>query len=113
MISSVGGHKIALKFLDTYQIGNVFAQDFYGVRPLLITNIKSENLKLYDICKIFDINWYYIGEGKFLCQDIVDYSMFDLESNNYEKTYIKKYVDYWLEMIIDDWEIRRNENERK
>lgn len=78
-----------------YRNGN-YVDYTHGVRPLLITNLKSENLKLYDIYKIFDIEWYYIGDGNFLSKDILFESPFDVNSNDYETSELKKRLDDWF-----------------
>lgn len=71
----------------------------YAVRPILITNLKSLNLKVGCVCKILGISWVYIGDGKFLTKDVEFYSIFDKESNDYETSFLKKSVNKWFSKL--------------
>ena len=70
-----------------------------AVRPLLVTTLDSSTLKLGDTYKILSIDWYYIGEGKFLTKYIQFYSFFDTELDDYKKSALKKKVDEWFSRL--------------
>ncbi|MBR6271392.1 MAG: hypothetical protein IKR26_04490 [Lachnospiraceae bacterium] len=69
---------------------------FAAVRPAL----KIANIKAYrpyeDKLEVFRINWIYIGDNLWLAEEPIFHSEFDEESNNYEKSEIKKELEDWL-----------------
>lgn len=80
--------------------GDVDDVDDYGVsvRPTLtVANLDSLNLKIGDILVIKNKKYIYIGDNRVLYNDKAVYHRFDKESNDYEKSEIKKIVDKWLE----------------
>lgn len=77
-----------------------FVTQRYAVRPALtISNIESDNLKLYSHHKIFGEDWIYIGDNRFLFNGDVIHHNFDKKSNKYEKSEIKQLLNRWLEKL--------------
>lgn len=72
----------------------------YAVCPALtISNLKSFNLKLYSAYNLFGYNWIYIGNNKFLYKDKIIRHWFDEESNDYETSDIKQFLNEWLQEL--------------
>ncbi len=77
----------------------------HGVRPvLLISNLRSLNLKEGDKVEWGDYTWTIISDQYALCDKCIAWLPFreDLEAkdaNVYEKSDVKKYLDQWYEDI--------------
>ncbi len=68
-----------------------------GVRPALIFSPSSSLLHTGDKVYLWDYIWTVINEdGMMLCDSILDERRFDAESNDYETSEIKKYLENWL-----------------
>ena len=74
--------------------------DTGAVRPVLtVSNLDSSNLELYDNYQLLDNFWIYIGDNKFLYDGIPVKHIFDKDSNDYESSEIKGYLDNWLKEL--------------
>lgn len=70
-----------------------------GVRPaLIVPNLSSYNLPDYSKVSLFGKDWYVLNNLNYLfANDVLDDIPFDdNKNNNYETSYIKKWVERWL-----------------
>lgn len=91
-----------------YSYGNSVCFSGFGIRPALIFNPESSNLKIGDKFKLAEYDWTIITENIALCNGIIDNGPFREDwqaedANNYEKSDIKKFLENWAEEnhIID------------
>lgn len=82
--------------LDGYYVD----RNRYGVRPALIFDPESSDLKLKDEFRMAGYNWTVITENMALCNGIIAYKPFRedwqaKDANNYEKSDIKTYLENW------------------
>lgn len=80
--------------------------DVLSVRPALILNLKSPDLKIDDEFKCYNHNWTVISDRYALCDDELCYMAFRKncnadDSNDYDASDIKKYLD-------DEWRRMKN-----
>ena len=75
--------------------------DCISARPaLIIRNFESSNFEIGDIFKFDGKKFEIISKDLAFCLGDIGLHRFDDNSNNYEKSAIKKYVDEWFERII-------------
>jgi len=68
-----------------------------GVRPALtISNLEDLGVRVGDTIIIQDKKYVVVSDNKVLYNDDAVYHRFDKDSNDYEKSEIKKIVDGWL-----------------
>ena len=80
--------------VDTY--GHNVDDTKGGVRPTLkVSNLP--NLTIGETVGIFGLLAQYIGNDSVLLCEPIGYHRFDAESNNYERSEIKSYLDDWFE----------------
>ncbi len=89
--------------------GRVYAHGDYvnnllGVRPALILDPESSDLKIGDKFKLAEQNWTVISEKYALCDDVIGNSVFRKNynvpnANNYECSDIKKYIENWAKEL--------------
>ena len=75
----------------------------YGVRPaLVIPNLDSLNLRDFEEITMWDTKWIYIGKNMLFAKDIICERRFDENSNVFEKSEIKEYLDNWLKEHLEN-----------
>ena len=84
---------------DVYPCGYNVEKE-YGVRPALIINLESSNLKIGDKFKLAGQTWTVISERYALCDGIIGKHTFRNEwrasdANDYEKSDVKKFLENW------------------
>lgn len=82
--------------------GGRVCNDFYCVRPILIINLKSSNLKIGDVFVFGDKEFEIISDTIAFCKsDIGEYyfrkAFSSEDANDYEASDVKKFVDKWFE----------------
>ena len=69
----------------------------YAVRPVItVSNLKDLKVSIRDTIFIQGQKYVVISDNKILYNDEVVYHRFSNESNDYDKSEIKKIVDNWL-----------------
>ena len=81
---------------------NYFGLDVYrndvAVRPALqIKDLRSSNLKVGDRFEFGGKLFRIISDELAFCEEDIGYHRFDAETNVYEQSEIKKFVDAWFE----------------
>lgn len=90
---------------------------YYDVRPVLvISNLESLGLKIGDIFEFGDKEFEIISNNKAFCLTDIGNNVFKrdsnvLNANNYERSDVKKFIDYWFKNNIE--EVNNKENEIK
>lgn len=94
--------KAAFVYGDTGNVDDIgiSADHKLGVRPALCVNLKSIDLQIRDVIKIFGYDWTVISDSLILCDDTVGESPFRtdrnaLDANDYETSDINKWLDEW------------------
>lgn len=83
---------------------NFVDDDDVAVRPAL--RIKHVNLDFGETVEVFGEMAQYIGDDKVLLCDVVAKKRFDGESNDYEESEIKSYLDSWLDWKRENMEVK-------
>lgn len=76
-----------------------------GIRPALILNLQSSNLRVGDGFEFGDYTFKIISNSLALCDVIIDVCPFNQnkkDGNDYETSCIKKKVDEWFNQCIQD-----------
>lgn len=90
---------------------------YYSVRPVLvISNLESSGLKIGDIFNFGEKEFEVISNNKAFCLTNIGACAFKrdsnvLNANNYERSDIKEFIDYWFKNNIE--EVNNKENEIK
>lgn len=73
------------------------------IRPaLIIPNLRSYGFEDYSKVKLFDKNWFVINDlGYLLLDGDLGEHIFDEESNDYETSEIKGFIENWLQEMLE------------
>lgn len=75
--------------------GGFVGDDDNAVRPVLLG--KFGNFIEFEFA---GYSWVILSDNMAICKDFIGYHRFDKESNNYEKSEIKEYLETWLKTIL-------------
>jgi len=108
-ILACGGSWWLRSALALYSYGAWYVNGYYGyldnddysatnlVRPAFsITNLDNQGLEIGETVKVLGRIAQYIGNNSVLLCDGIGERRFDGESNDYEKSEIKRYIESWL-----------------
>ena len=83
-----------------FSIGLAVNRIIGGVRPALkISNLPK--LETGDLVEAFGLNAQYIGDRKILLCEPIFNSLFDKQSNDYDKSEVKKKLDEWFDDMLE------------
>lgn len=113
-------YNAALIYFDgsVFDYGNLVYCDFGAVRPALkISNLKSYDFEDYSKVRLFDKDWFVLNNLNYLLLAPGDLGnhRFDEKSNNYETSEIKKFLENWLQEMLEIFppvSLRRTQRDR-